>query len=312
MAFTNVISRADVAGIIPVEYSTEFVNAVPEASHVMRMARRLRDMSVYEKKMPVLSALATAYFPGADTGLVETSEVNWADVSIYAEDLAVLVPIPRNVLNDASIPIWSEVRPEMVTALGVAVDNAVLYGTNKPSTWCTAIQTAAATAVHNVSIAACTDLYEAILGDGKLFSLVEQDGYAVTGGIAHLEMKGKLRDTRDANGIPIFNTDPSAPGRYVLDGSPLYFPTSGIASSTYKMIVGDWQQLVYSMRQDMEFEVYTEGIIQDSAGNIVYNLMQQRMAAIMVVMRLGFQVPNPINRVNTTAATRYPFAYLTT
>jgi len=35
------------------------------------------------------------------------------------------------------------------------------------------------------------------------------------------------------------------------------------------------------------------------------------MVALRVVMRLGFQLPNPINRVNATAATRYPFAYLT-
>jgi hypothetical protein len=46
-------------------------------------------------------------------------------------------------------------------------------------------------------------------------------------------------------------------------------------------------------------------------GNVVYNLMQQRMAAIMVVMRLGFALPNAINRVNPTLATRYPFAVLT-
>jgi hypothetical protein len=35
------------------------------------------------------------------------------------------------------------------------------------------------------------------------------------------------------------------------------------------------------------------------------------MAAIMLTLRLGFALPNPINRVNGTAATRYPFAYLT-
>ena len=99
---------------------------------------------------------------------------------------------------------------------------------------------------------------------------------------------------------------------WMLDGAPLYFPTNGVPTTTYKLIAGDWKQLVYSMRKDMDFSVHTEGIIQDSAGNIVYNLMQQRMAAIMVVMRLGTALPNPINRVNTTAATRYPFAYLTT
>ena len=311
MPYNSVINRADVAGIIPVEYSNELLGQVAEASYCMRLGRRLRDMTRYQRTMPVISALATAYFVSGDTGLVQTSEINWEDVNIYAEDLAVLVPVPTNVLDDASIPIWSEVRPELVTALGVAIDNAQLYGTNKPSTWPTAIVTAAGTAVHNVSLAACLDLYEALLGDGKLFSLVEQDGYAVSGAIAHLEMKGKLRDCRSTDGFPIFNTDPKAAGSYMLDGQPLYFPTSGVGSSTYKLIAGDWQQLVYSMRKDMEFEVYSEGVIQDGAGNIVYNLMQQRMAAIMVVMRLGFQLPNPINRVNATAATRYPFAYLT-
>jgi hypothetical protein len=34
------------------------------------------------------------------------------------------------------------------------------------------------------------------------------------------------------------------------------------------------------------------------------------MVALKLHMRLGFQLPNPINRVNTNAATRYPFAVL--
>jgi HK97 family phage major capsid protein len=314
MPYNSVINRADVAGIIPVEYSTELIGAVAEASYCMRLGRRLRDMPGYQRVMPVMSALATAYFvgTGADTGLVQTSEVNWADVNLYAEDLAVLVPIPTNVLDDSSIPIWSEVRPELVTALGVAIDNAVLYGTNKPTTWPDSIITDCDTAVHNVSLAAADDLYDAILGDDQMFSLIEQDGYMVNGAIAHPQMRGLLRNCRDSDGNPIFNKDPATPMQWMLDGSPLYFPTNGVPTTTYKMVAGDWSQLVYSMRKDIDFEVYSEGIIQDAAGNIVYNLMQQRMAAIMVVMRVGFQLPNPINRVNTTAATRYPFAYLTT
>jgi HK97 family phage major capsid protein len=316
MAYNNVISRADAAGTIPVEYSNELLGGIAQESFLMRMARRLRNMTVYEEKLPVLSALATAYFPGGDTGLVQTSEINWEDVVIYAEDLAVIVPVSKNVLNDSNVPIWNEVKSELITAAGVAVDNAQLYGTNKPSTWPTAIVTAAATAVHNVSEAAYSDLYEALLGEtgagvSGLFGLVEEDGYAVNGSLGHLTMKRKLRNARDANGIPIFSPDPAMPGRYLLDGAQTYFPTTGIASATYKLIAGDWQQLCYSMRQDIEFEVFTEGVIQDAGGSIVYNLMQQRMAAIMLTLRLGFALPNPINRVNGTAATRYPFAYLT-
>jgi hypothetical protein len=35
------------------------------------------------------------------------------------------------------------------------------------------------------------------------------------------------------------------------------------------------------------------------------------MVALRAVMRLGFALPNPINRVNQVAATRYPFCILT-
>ena len=311
MPYNSVIGRSDVAGMIPVEYSYELIQSIPQASHVLRLARRLRDMTVYEERLPVMSALATAYFVDGDTELVQTSEVNWENKYVYAKDLAVIVPIPRTVLNDSKVPLWEQVKPECQTAIGLAIDNAVLYGTNKPSVWPDAIITGAASASHDVSEAAFTDMYDAILGDNGLFSLVEQDGYGVTGSIAHLMMKGKLRGTRDANGQPIFTRDPVAAAQYNLDGAPIYFPTNGAGNSTYRLVAGDWSQLVYSMRQDMEFEVYTEGIIQDAGGNIIYNLMQQRMAAIMLVMRLGFALPNPINRVNGTAATRYPFAYLT-
>ena len=211
--YNSLISRTDVAGIIPVDYSNELLGQVAEASYCMRLGRRLRDMTAYQRVMPVISALATAYFVGtaADTGLVQTSEVNWTDVNLYAEDLAVLVPVPKNVLDDASIPIWSEVRPELVTALGVAIDNAVLYGTNKPTTWPDAIITDCDTASHNVSLAAADDLYDAILGDDQMFSLVEQDGYMVNGVIAHPQIRGLLRNVRTTDGMPILNRDPATP-----------------------------------------------------------------------------------------------------
>lgn len=312
MAYNSLISRTDMAGAIPVEYSNELLNLVAtEGSHVMRLGRRLTNMSRYQKTLPVISALPTAYFVTGDSGLKQTTEVNWEDKTIYAEELAVIVPIPESVLSDADIDVWAEVRPHLVEALGLAIDNAVLYGTNKPATWPDAIITGAGTASHNVSIAASTDLYEAILGDGKLFSLVEQDGYMVTGSIAHLSMKGKLRDCRSTDGVPIFNTDPAASMSFMVGGAPIYFPTNGAGSSTYLMISGAWDQLVYSMRQDITFKVLDQAIIQDASGNIVYNLAQQDMVALRVVMRLGFQLPNPVNRVNETAATRYPFAYLT-
>jgi hypothetical protein len=311
MPYNSVVGRSDVAGIIPVEYSNELIGlAESETSHVLRLGRALRRMSVRERKLPVMSALATAYFLPGDTDLVHTSEVNWADVMVTAEDLAVLVPIPKNVLNDASIPLWSQIQPEIATAVGVAVDNAVLYGTNKPSTWPTDIVAGATAASNVIEKGSGTDLYAEILGEGGVFSFVELSGFGISGSIGHLSLKGALRGTRDANGQPIFTRDPVVAQQYNIDGVVIEFPMNGAGNSSYPLISGDWSQLVYSIREDMEFEVFTQGVITDAAGNIVYNLMQQRMAAIMVVMRLGFALPNPINRVDQTSS-RYPFAVLT-
>ena len=314
MAFNNIIGRADVGGIIPEEFSNEVLgNVAQEGSYCLRLGRRLRDMTVYEKTLSVSSALSTAYFVNGDTGLVQTSEVNWKDVKITAEDLAVLVPIPKNVLNDSSIPIWDSIRPDMENAIGAAIDNAQLYGTNKPTTWPDAIVTAATAAGNTVELGTGADLYEDVLSEDGVFAKVELDGFGNNASIAHLSLKGKLRGTRDANGQPIFTRDPVRQTEYALDGVPIYFPAggSGIGNVSYPLICGEWNQLVYSMRMDMEFEVFTEGIIQDAGGTIVYNLMQQRMAAIMVVARLGTALPNPVNRVNATEATRYPFGVLT-
>jgi hypothetical protein len=84
-----------------------------------------------------------------------------------------------------------------------------------------------------------------------------------------------------------------------------------VLSASALDIAGQWNQLVYAMRQDINWMVADQGVIQDGAGNIVYNLFQQDMIALRMTFRLGFAVPNPINRMNATAATRCAFSILT-
>jgi hypothetical protein len=65
------------------------------------------------------------------------------------------------------------------------------------------------------------------------------------------------------------------------------------------------------MRTDITTKLLTEAVIQDpTTKEIVYNLAQQDMVALRVVFRAGWAMPNPINRVNSNALTRYPFAVL--
>jgi HK97 family phage major capsid protein len=322
MGFNNLISRTDAAALIPNEVSTEILKNVAVRNPLLSMARRLPNMSKATRSMPVMSALASAYFVNGDNSLKQTTEVNWENKYVHAEELAVIVPIPEAVLDDADYDIWAEVRPALEEALGVAIAQAVLYGTNIPAQWTTDLGAAgivagATAASQTISAAAYADLYEAILGEtaagvAGLFMLPEADGFMVTGSLAHMSMKGKLRNVRDSNGMPIFKTSMQDNTRYELDGTPLFFPNDGsIVSASSLLISGQWDQLVYSMRQDITYKLLDQAVIQDAGGNIIYNLAQQDMVALRAVMRLGFALPNPINRMNGTAATRFPFAVLT-
>lgn len=321
MPYNNQVSRTDAAALIPQEVSGEIIKNVAERSPLMRMARRLPDMASNQKRMPVMSALATAYFVSGDTSLKQTTEVAWENKYIDAEELAVIVPIPEAVLDDADFDIWSEIRPELENAFDVAIFGAVNYGTNIPASWTTNLGAAglvagATAAGHVISLAAYTDLYEAILGEtgagvSGLIGLLEADGFMATGHIAHTTLRRKLRDLRTTDGAPIFQPSMQVRGQYDLDGQPCEFPLDGSVSATYLLQSGQWNQLVYSMRQDITYKILTEAVIQDAGGNIVYNLAQQDMVALRAVMRLGFALPNPINRMNQTAATRFPFAFLT-
>ncbi len=311
MPFNSIIDRTGADALIPEEVSKEIIQGVPQNSAIMRLARKLPTMSRSQRKMPVLSSLITAYFVSGDTGLKQTSQMAWENKYINAEELAVIVPIPEAVLDDADYDIWGEVKPRMVEAFGVAFDQAAFYGTNAPADWPDDILTAATAAGHTVAIGANADLYDDILSEDGTLAFVEQDGFNVTGHVGALTMKSRLRGLRDANGIPIFNRSMQETTRYELDGSEVVFPINGAIDAAQSLLIsGDWQQLVYAMRQDVTYKVLTEAVIQDAAGNIIYNLAQQDMVALRAVMRLGWQLPNPINRVNQTEATRYPFSIL--
>ena len=114
MAFNSQITRTDADALIPEAVSREIIQGVPTTSQVMRLGRRLPNMPRNKTRLPVLSALPTAYFVNGDTGLKQTTEMLWANKYLNAEELAVIVPIPEAVLADADYDIWGEIRPRIV------------------------------------------------------------------------------------------------------------------------------------------------------------------------------------------------------
>jgi HK97 family phage major capsid protein len=334
MSFSDLITRANASPLIPEEVFPEIIKEIEEESAVMRMAQRLPNMSRAQERLMVSSGLAEAFFndgSGSDNALAQTTSSEWANRYIDAERITAISPIPKSVIADSAYDIWGQCRPQIVGAIAKLVDAAVINGSNIPASWAVNLGEtgtsrngliARATAASQVaSLGSFADMYEALLGESAegagdgVAMLLEADGYMVSGYIAHTSVKGKLRNTRDANGNPIFH-----PGQQVgtsfatgaIDGAPVLYPLNGsINPSTMLALAGQWNKLVYAIREDLTFEIGTEGVITDAGGNIVHNLWQQNMVALKATMRCGFALPNPVNRLNATELTRCPFAVLT-
>lgn len=304
------ISGNDASALIPEEEAREIMQGAVENSTVLSYAKRLVNMGTSTYKLPVLSQLPVAYFVDGEAGKKQTTKQAWDKKVITAEEIAVIVPIPQAVLDDAEYDIWGEVRPRLTEAFGRVIDQAILFGEGKPTSWPDAIVTGATNAGNTKALTA--DIYSDIMGEGGVIAEVEGDGYFVGGHVADVTMRAKLRGLKDTTGQPIFASSMQNGGAYTLDGSAINFSRNGAFDKTKAlMISGDWSQLVYSIRQDMTFEVFREGVIQNPDGTIAYNLLQNDMVALRATMRLGWQLPNPVNSVEGDASKRYPFAVLT-
>lgn len=307
----NIIDRTGADTLIPEERANEIIQGVVTQSAVLSRGRRLANMSSRTYRMPVLDMLPLAYFVNGDTGQKKTTKMAWDKKLITAEEIAVIVPIPEAVLDDSNYDIWGEVRPRIEEAFGKVIDSAILFGVNKPNSWRDDVVATATTANKVVTLGTSDNLYDKIMGEGGVISMVEECGYFVNGHMADISMRAKLRGLKDTTGNPIFKSDMQNGTTYSLDGSAMNFPNNGaFDKSKALMISGDFSQLVYSIRQDITFKLFTEGVVQNTDGSIAYNLMQNDMVALRAVMRLGWEIPNPINSVEKDKAKRSPFAIL--
>lgn len=293
------ITRTDVDSLIETQVANEIFEGVIKDSKALSMFRRLPNMTSDKTKLRVLDSLPVAYFVDESTnnGRKNTTKMAWDKKFINAAELAVIVPIKENVLNDSSIDIWAEVRPRIVEAFAKKIDNAMFFGVDKPTDW------------RKGLVPSVIDAGAEVTETGKLYSdindvmtKVEESGYEVNGILGGVGLKGKFRMMTDTTGQPLNTTEIGSIRRAFMD--------NGVwDKSKSTLIAGDFSQAVYAIRQDVTYKILDQAVIQDTDGSILYNLAQDDMVALRVVMRLGWEIPNPVNALNGTEA-RFPFASL--
>lgn len=300
MAYDKIINRE---GATALETTQQIVNdiiqGVVEDSQVLPLMTRLPDMTSSQASMPVLSALPEAYWVEGDTGLKQTTSVAWKNKYIHAKEVAVIVPLPKAVLDDANYDIWGQVKPRVVEAAKKVIDEAIITGNNKPTGFRDGLIETIVAAGNTVPYSANATTYDRI---SDAMSKVEEDGYDVSAILGGIKLKGEFRKgLLDSTGQPLANSE--------ITELPKVFVKNGAwAGDVADFIVGDFKQAVYSFRQDATFDVFDTGVITDGEGKVVYNLLQQDMLALRMVLRFGWELPNGANVTNPDEATRLPFA----
>lgn len=300
------------ANLLPIEWSREVIKQMTETSAALRMSRR-RTMSTRQARMPATSALAGAYWVGSSandfTDLKETTKAEWAGVNLIVEDLAALVAVPHAYEQDSNFPVWEETRPQVVEAMGRALDAAIFFGVNKPATWPDDLMTSITAAGQTTTEGTGADIAADVALSAQT---LKQRGYTTTGFAVEPGFGWELIGMRSADGEPIYQRDLSGPGESGLYGFPMQEVANGAWDATEASVIhGDWSKSIIGLRQDITFTRHDSGVITDETGAVTFNAMQQDATVWRAVMRVAWARANPATRLGPNADTatgKFPFA----
>jgi HK97 family phage major capsid protein len=301
--YDSLIGQAEANALIPAEAAQEIITATAQASAALTLCRTVR-MSSKTYAQPVLTTAPLAYW--VTNGLKQTSAAAWKGIELTAEEIAVIVPVEDDILNDSEYPIWTELRVPIGQEFARKLDAAVFAGTDAPDSWPDAI-IPACTAADAATEADSAAADGGIVADlGELLDLVEGGGFDPTGYAASRKLKGLLRKSRSTTGESLGEATVdsvwSLPIRYAVGGT---IPAPNLA------IAGDWSMAVLGVRKEVTYETFREGVITDDEGNIVANLMQEDKSALRVTARYGFATAVPATIQEPDAGEPFPFALLT-
>ena len=307
--FNDLITRTDVP--IPTEEVGELLKVMPEESVLLKRARR-QPMSTKTTKQTIMTTFPDAYWVDGDTGLKQTTKQSFSQPVMTAEELAVIAVVPDAVIDDSSLPIWETLRPYLAEAIGKKVDQAAIYGVDKPVSWPLALVPGAIAAgvitPGNLVATPANQRKDAgqLVADLGL-KMARDAGANLSGLIANAGTGWELDRIRDASRRPIYDGVAGA-----LRGVPFdelkngAWSDVGTGDTAVPLIGVDWSQVYVGIRQDITVKMLDQAVISDAAGKVIFNLAQQDAKALRVVFRVGYQSVMPVNHQQTDATKRFP------
>lgn len=288
------ISRAEVATLIEEAYSHILLDAAVSTSVVLQ-SFPIVNMGTKLTHLPVLATLPQAGWVTENTdttGVKPTSDVTWVDRTLVAEEIAVIIPVHENVLEDATVDILTEITTRGGEAIGEVLDLAVLFGTNKPASWVSADLHAAAVAASQTTpgntpavAAGSKDIIGAVNTASRQLAAA---GLVPDTLIAPLTFRYDVEQIRDTLGQPIFRNEQFA-------GYTTNLVKNASWNTNTVLFVADSRRIRIGVRQDIQVKILDQATI----GTV--NLAERDMVAVRMKARYAYVLGISATRLNANA-----------
>ncbi len=275
------INRSDVSTLIENAYSHVLLDSAAASSQALQAFPTV-NLGTKTTNLPMLASLPQAGWVTEDigdaSGTKPTSEVRWKNVTMVAEEIAVIVPVHENVIDDATTDILTEVSTLAGQAIGQKLDQAVFWGTGKPASWTSAALYAAAssasqTDAYTAGAANADDIVGCVTKSAKTLSGL---GLMPDRLLANLTFRYDVFNLRDANGLPIFRDESFA-------GLSTSFSYNGTwDNSLATALVVDSSRVRIGVRQDIQVKFLDQATVNS------INLAEKDMVALRFKARYGY------------------------
>lgn len=289
------INRSELSTIIQEEYATDLLAASMDNSAALQAFHRV-DMGTKTVNLPVLATIPEAGWVtelGDSTGVKPTAQATWGNKALVAEEIAVIIPIHEDVLEDATTDVLGEITKQGGAAIGRQLDLAVFFGTNKPASWTSNDLLAAAVAASQTvtvgDVEDGDDLGGAIL---QAAGMVEEAGWDPAVLAAPKGLRFRLANLRNVDGTPIYLPSLSnTPGAVdMVYGLNAYYASSRVWDrDDAEALVVDPERVIIGVRRDITVKF----LDQATVGSL--NLAERDMVALRFKARYAYVLGNTTN-----------------
>lgn len=277
----NVTMMNAKTGKVPTNIHDEILTGVKTGSGLMALAKEV-PMTKPIETFTHMSGVG-AYWV-SETERIQTSKPTFLQTEMRAYKLGVIVPTSKENLQHSVTNFFELVKPEIQEAFARKFDQAGFLGTDSP--YAQNILKAATDAGNLVT--ETKDKYNDI---DKAIALLEEEDFEPNGLATTRKQRTKYRQTKDGNGMPIFNTANSNGVDDIL-GLPIAYLKKASLGDDVAEVVGDWNNVYYGILRGIEYDILTEATLttmKDAEGNDV-SLAERDMVALKATMQIGFMV----------------------